>query len=97
MAQGLSKGGLTPTSTPSATPSSTAFGQSDFSSVRAVTAMNAQTNMGLSPQGAQAFAQGNDVHLLSDRTALHNNGHLPHEAWHVVQQSQGRVKPTMQL
>jgi hypothetical protein len=23
--------------------------------------------------------------------------HLPHEAWHVVQQKQGRVKPTMQL
>ena len=23
--------------------------------------------------------------------------HLPHEAWHVVQQAQGRVKPTMQL
>jgi hypothetical protein len=23
--------------------------------------------------------------------------HLPHEAWHVVQQTQGRVKPTAQL
>lgn len=23
--------------------------------------------------------------------------HLPHEAWHVVQQAQGRVKPTMQM
>jgi hypothetical protein len=23
--------------------------------------------------------------------------HLPHEAWHVVQQKQGRVKPTMQM
>jgi hypothetical protein len=22
---------------------------------------------------------------------------LPHEAWHVVQQAQGRVKPTMQM
>ena len=23
--------------------------------------------------------------------------HLPHEAWHVVQQKQGRVKPTLQM
>ncbi|SMD14510.1 hypothetical protein [Pedobacter nyackensis] len=23
--------------------------------------------------------------------------HLPHEAWHVAQQKQGRVQPTMQL
>ena len=23
--------------------------------------------------------------------------HLPHEAWHVVQQKQARVKPTMQM
>ena len=23
--------------------------------------------------------------------------HLPHEAWHVVQQKQGRVKPTMNM
>ena len=23
--------------------------------------------------------------------------HLPHEAWHVVQQKQGRVQPTMQM
>src|SRR5438876_185374 len=23
--------------------------------------------------------------------------HLPHEAWHVVQQAQGRVRPTLQL
>lgn len=73
------------------------FSSSDFSSVRQVQAIDAQRNMGLSPQGAQAFVQGNDVHLLRDRAALHNNGHLPHEAWHVVQQSQGRVKPTTQL
>ena len=24
-------------------------------------------------------------------------GHLPHEAWHLVQQAQGRVKPTMRM
>ena len=23
--------------------------------------------------------------------------HLPHEAWHIVQQTQGRVQPTMQM
>ena len=41
---------------------------------------------------AHAFAQGNDIHLASGQEK-----HLPHEAWHVVQQKQGRVKPTMQL
>lgn len=41
---------------------------------------------------ADAFAQGTDIHLASGQEA-----HLPHEAWHVVQQKQGRVKPTMQL
>lgn len=41
--------------------------------------------------GAHAFAQGNDIHLASGQEK-----HLPHEAWHVVQQRQGRVKPTTQ-
>ncbi|MEP1032664.1 DUF4157 domain-containing protein, partial [Ekhidna sp.] len=41
---------------------------------------------------AHAFAQGNQIHLASGQEK-----HLPHEAWHVVQQKQGRVKPTMQL
>lgn len=36
--------------------------------------------------GAQAFAQGNDIHLGPGQEK-----HLPHEAWHVVQQKQGRV------
>ncbi len=40
---------------------------------------------------AHAYAQGNDIHLASGQEK-----HLPHEAWHVVQQKQGRVKPTMQ-
>ena len=39
---------------------------------------------------AHAYAQGNDIHLSSGQEQ-----HLPHEAWHVVQQRQGRVKPTM--
>jgi hypothetical protein len=41
---------------------------------------------------AHAFAQGTDIHLASGQEK-----HLPHEAWHVVQQKQGRVKPTLQM
>ena len=41
---------------------------------------------------AHAYAQGTDIHLASGQER-----HLPHEAWHVVQQKQGRVKPTLQL
>ncbi|MFK2898732.1 DUF4157 domain-containing protein [Dyella jejuensis] len=41
---------------------------------------------------ALAYAQGNDIHLGPGQEQ-----HLPHEAWHVVQQRQGRVRPTMQL
>jgi hypothetical protein len=41
---------------------------------------------------AHAYAQGSDIHLAPGQEQ-----HLPHEAWHVVQQKQGRVKPTLQL
>ncbi|MEL6535324.1 MAG: DUF4157 domain-containing protein [Bacteroidota bacterium] len=41
---------------------------------------------------AHAYAQGTDIHLASGQEK-----HLPHEAWHVVQQKQGRVQPTKQL
>lgn len=41
---------------------------------------------------AHAYAQGTDIHLAPGQEK-----HLPHEAWHVVQQMQGRVKPTMQI
>lgn len=41
--------------------------------------------------GALAYAQGRDIHLGPGQEQ-----HLPHEAWHVVQQAQGRVRPTMQ-
>jgi hypothetical protein len=41
---------------------------------------------------AAAYAQGNDIHLAPGQEQ-----HLPHEAWHVVQQRQGRVKPTRQM
>ena len=36
--------------------------------------------------GALAFARGTDIHL-----GPRQEQHLPHEAWHVVQQKQGRV------
>ena len=42
--------------------------------------------------GAQAYAQGHDIHLAPGQ-----DQHLPHEAWHVVQQAQGRVAPTVQM
>lgn len=41
---------------------------------------------------AHAYAQGADIHLAPGQEQ-----HLPHEAWHVVQQAQGRVRPTMQM
>ena len=41
---------------------------------------------------AHAFAQGDDIHLAPGQEQ-----HLPHEAWHVVQQAQGRVKATAQM
>ncbi|MEM7040419.1 MAG: DUF4157 domain-containing protein, partial [Bacteroidota bacterium] len=41
---------------------------------------------------ALAYAQGTDIHLGPGQEQ-----HLAHEAWHVVQQKQGRVEPTRQL
>jgi hypothetical protein len=41
---------------------------------------------------ALAYAQGSDIHIGPGQEQ-----HLAHEAWHVVQQRQGRVKPTMQM
>jgi len=41
---------------------------------------------------AHAYAQGTNIHLGPGKEK-----YLPHEAWHVVQQKQGRVKPTLQL
>ena len=41
---------------------------------------------------AHAYAQGQEIHLAPGQEK-----HLPHEGWHVVQQMQGRVKPTMEL
>lgn len=49
-----------------------------------------------SPQPAQlnalAYAQGSDIHVAPGQEK-----HVPHEAWHVVQQAQGRVQPTTQM
>lgn len=41
---------------------------------------------------AHAYAQGNQIYVGPGQQK-----HLPHEAWHVVQQKQGRVKSTLQL
>ncbi|MBB6271204.1 hypothetical protein HDF26_001631 [Pedobacter cryoconitis] len=41
---------------------------------------------------AHAYAQGTDIHIATGQEK-----HLPHEAWHVVQQKQGRVSATRQL
>ncbi|MDB5721287.1 MAG: hypothetical protein JWP15_1905 [Alphaproteobacteria bacterium] len=38
--------------------------------------------------GAYAFTRGSQIHLGPGQ-----DRHLPHEAWHVVQQKQGRVQP----
>ncbi|MBS1529341.1 MAG: DUF4157 domain-containing protein [Bacteroidetes bacterium] len=41
---------------------------------------------------ALAYAQGSDIHIAPGQ-----DRHLPHEAWHVVQQKQGRVRATRQM
>lgn len=41
---------------------------------------------------ALAYTQGTDIHVAPGQ-----EHHLPHEAWHVVQQMQGRVRPTMRI
>jgi hypothetical protein len=41
---------------------------------------------------AHAYAQGTDIHLGPGQ-----GKYLSHEAWHVAQQKQGRVKPTIQV
>jgi hypothetical protein len=41
---------------------------------------------------ALAYTQGSDIHVAPGQEQ-----HLPHEAWHVVQQAQGRVRPTVQM
>lgn len=49
-----------------------------------------------SPKPAQlqalAYAQGTNIHVAPGQER-----HVPHEAWHIVQQKQGRVQPTMQM
>jgi Domain of unknown function (DUF4157) len=41
---------------------------------------------------ALAYAQGTDIHVAPGQ-----DRHLAHEAWHIVQQKQGRVQPTTQM
>src|SRR5579864_4884688 len=42
--------------------------------------------------GAVAYTRGTDIYVAPGAER-----HLPHEAWHVVQQAQGRVQPTLQV
>lgn len=41
---------------------------------------------------ALAYTQGTDIHVAPGQER-----HLPHETWHVVQQKQGRVRPTLEV
>ncbi len=41
---------------------------------------------------ALAYTQGTDIHISPGQEK-----HLPHEAWHVVQQKQKRVAPTLEF
>jgi hypothetical protein len=41
---------------------------------------------------ALAYAQGRDIHVAPGQEQ-----HLPHEAWHIAQQAQGRVQPTLAM
>jgi hypothetical protein len=41
---------------------------------------------------ALAYAQGSEIHVAAGQER-----HVPHEAWHVVQQAQGRVAATRQM
>ncbi len=41
---------------------------------------------------AHAYTQGTEIHVAPGQEK-----HLAHEAWHVAQQKQGRVKPTVQV
>ncbi|ACL76323.1 eCIS core domain-containing protein [Ruminiclostridium cellulolyticum] len=42
--------------------------------------------------GALAYTQGTDIYVSPGQEK-----HIPHEVWHVVQQVQGRVKPTIHM
>jgi hypothetical protein len=41
---------------------------------------------------AHAYAQGTNIHVSPGQEQ-----HVPHEAWHTVQQKQGRVQPTTEV
>lgn len=59
----------------------------DFANVRVI-----RNSVEPARLGAHAFTQGREIHLAPGQ-----EHHLPHEAWHVVQQAQGRVGPTADL
>jgi hypothetical protein len=59
----------------------------DLSAVRVHTGSDKPARL-----NALAYTQGTDIHVAPGQER-----HLPHEAWHVVQQAQGRVRPTLQM
>lgn len=67
----------------------------DFSDVRVHTDVNA--NAAARAASAQAYTQGSDIYFAPGQFQPGTDGGrslLAHELTHVVQQSQGRVKPT---
>ena len=87
-----------PAATPTATPNRTGMPDGLKSGIEAMSGMDlsdvrVHANSDAPAQiDALAYAQGNDIHLAPGQEQ-----HLPHEAWHVVQQRQGRVQPTLQM
>jgi hypothetical protein len=63
-----------------------AFGGDDMSGVQAHT--NSGATAASAAVGAHAYAQGGNVHLGGAQADT-----LPHEAWHVVQQAEGKKSP----
>jgi len=58
-----------------------------------LSAVQVKYNSALPPRlGAAAYTQGSTIHVAPGQQR-----HVPHEGWHVVQQMQGRVQPTMRL
>ncbi|WP_374148154.1 DUF4157 domain-containing protein [Sphingomonas sp. 28-63-12] len=83
---------MAPPSDPGGLPSGLRAGIESLSGV-SMAGVQVHRNSAMPAQlNALAYAKGRDIHLGPGQEQ-----HLPHEAWHVVQQAQGRVQPTTQL
>lgn len=89
-------GGLAASSTPASSTSNTGLPgplRTGVESLSGVSMENVRVHYNSNEPAAvqaKAYAQGQDIHLGPGQ-----EHHLAHEAWHVVQQQQGRVAPTM--